>query len=62
MIRATVDYLLSLQLPSGNFPSSLESVSKDRLVQWCHGAPGFVHVFALAHRVSKTSVLYHGKL
>ena len=37
-IRASVDHLLSLRLPSGNLPSSA-SHSADRLVQWCHGAP-----------------------
>ncbi|KAJ8112965.1 hypothetical protein ONZ43_g5266 [Nemania bipapillata] len=33
--------LLDHQLPSGNFPSSLPAGS-DRLVQFCHGGPGFV--------------------
>jgi lantibiotic modifying enzyme len=33
--------LLNHQLPSGNFPSSLPAGS-DRLVQFCHGGPGFV--------------------
>ncbi|KAI0872108.1 hypothetical protein GGS24DRAFT_468879 [Hypoxylon argillaceum] len=33
--------LLNHQFPSGNFPSSLPAGS-DRLVQFCHGGPGFV--------------------
>jgi hypothetical protein len=33
--------LLDHQFPSGNFPSSLPAGS-DRLVQFCHGGPGFV--------------------
>ncbi|KAI0914800.1 hypothetical protein F4824DRAFT_443505 [Ustulina deusta] len=33
--------LLDDQFPSGNFPSSLPAGS-DRLVQFCHGGPGFV--------------------
>ncbi|KAI1124965.1 hypothetical protein F5Y10DRAFT_248211 [Nemania abortiva] len=33
--------LLSHQFPSGNFPSLLPAGS-DRLVQFCHGGPGFV--------------------
>ncbi|KAI1280948.1 hypothetical protein F5Y07DRAFT_313579 [Xylaria sp. FL0933] len=33
--------LLNHQFPSGNFPSSLPPGS-DRLVQFCHGGPGFV--------------------
>ncbi|KEY68714.1 hypothetical protein S7711_00588 [Stachybotrys chartarum IBT 7711] len=38
--------LLDLQLPEGNWPSSSKSLRQGRkadLVQWCHGAPGFVH-------------------
>jgi len=38
--------LLALQLESGNWPTQFgknpESSSSDRLVQFCHGAPGFV--------------------
>ena len=33
--------LLELQLPSNNFPTR-ESSTRDELVQFCHGAPGFV--------------------
>ncbi|KAI0430618.1 hypothetical protein F5Y09DRAFT_223225 [Xylaria sp. FL1042] len=33
--------LIDHQFPSGNFPSSLPAGS-DRLVQFCHGGPGFV--------------------
>lgn len=33
--------LLSYQLPGGNFPSSVPP-TRDRLVQFCHGAPGIV--------------------
>ncbi|KAI1798764.1 hypothetical protein F4811DRAFT_163619 [Daldinia bambusicola] len=42
--------LLAAQRPSGNFPSSAGSES-DRLVQFCHGGPGFVLSLAplLAH-------------
>lgn len=39
--QQTLESLLSQQYPSGNFPSSLPAGS-DRLVQFCHGAPGFV--------------------
>jgi lantibiotic modifying enzyme len=39
--REMLESLLGLQYPSGNFPSSLPA-SSDRLVQFCHGAPGFV--------------------
>ena len=40
-----MDRVLALQFPSGNFPSSAkESYTEhdDRLVQFCHGGPGFV--------------------
>lgn len=40
-LRPRLEKLLDLQFDSGNWPSSAES-SRDRLVQWCHGAPGFV--------------------
>ena len=34
--------LLDVQYQSGNFPSSSPISDDDRLVQFCHGAPGFV--------------------
>ena len=38
-----VELLNSSQMPSGNFPSSLgEETRRDKLVQFCHRAPGFV--------------------
>ena len=41
-VRAVLSDLLQSQDPhSGNFPSSMES-GRDSLVQFCHGAPGFV--------------------
>ncbi|KAL1438989.1 hypothetical protein MTO96_047466 [Rhipicephalus appendiculatus] len=36
--------------PSGNYPSSIGS-SSDKLVHWCHGAPGTIHLLLLAHLV-----------
>lgn len=53
VVESCVDYLVSLMFPSGNFPSSLESAERDRLVQWCHGAPGLVHLLAHAYKVKK---------
>ncbi|KAI9754559.1 MAG: hypothetical protein M4579_004659 [Chaenotheca gracillima] len=40
-LQPMLDDLLDLQFDSGNFPSSLP-VGTDRLVQFCHGAPGFI--------------------
>ena len=51
LVKPCVDYLISLRFPSGNLPSSLESLNGDVLVHWCHGAPGFVHLMALAYKV-----------
>ncbi|MPC34807.1 LanC-like protein 2 [Portunus trituberculatus] len=50
LVRPTVDGLATLVFSSGNFPSSLGNV-RDRLVQWCHGAPGSVYLFGKAYQV-----------
>ena len=49
-IKPSLDYLLQIRFPGGNFPSSLEN-DRDRLVQWCHGAPGFIHCLVEASKV-----------
>ena len=41
---------MSEQFSSGNFPSSLES-GTDKLIHWCHGAPGAVHLMVKAYQV-----------
>jgi len=48
-VTQTIDYLITLKLDSGNYPTSLES-HNDKLVQWCHGATGFVLLLLAAHR------------
>ncbi|XP_055332816.1 lanC-like protein 2 [Paramacrobiotus metropolitanus] len=50
LIKPTLDQLLLLRFPSGNYPSSVSNTS-DKLVQWCHGAPGFVLLFCRASEV-----------
>ncbi|XP_065206559.1 lanC-like protein 2 isoform X2 [Planococcus citri] len=52
-VKPTIDYVLNMQFPSKNIPSSVNSLSGDKLVQWCHGAPGAVHMVALAYEVLK---------
>jgi hypothetical protein len=47
----TVEFLKTKRLSSGNYLSSTDSKS-DKLVQWCHGAPGFVYLFVRAYEVS----------
>ncbi len=42
-LQPVAEKLLGMQLPDGNWPSSEESASAGKgLVQFCHGAPGFV--------------------
>lgn len=50
MIKPTLDHLSEQRYSTGNFLSSQGS-NRDRLVQWCHGAPGFVHLFLQAYKV-----------
>ena len=46
-VKASIDYLRSKLYPSGNLPQS-HSSNNDKLVRWCHGAPGAIHLFILA--------------
>jgi len=50
LVKPAVDYLLHMQMEGGNFPSS-KGNEKDRLVHWCHGAPGVTVCLILAHQV-----------
>ncbi|CAN9506193.1 unnamed protein product [Ophioblennius macclurei] len=52
LVRPCIDYVRHKRFRSGNFPSSLSNES-DRLVHWCHGAPGVVHMLLMAHKVFK---------
>nr|XP_043897690.1 lanC-like protein 2 isoform X2 [Solea senegalensis]XP_043897699.1 lanC-like protein 2 isoform X2 [Solea senegalensis] len=52
LVRPSIDYVRHKRFRSGNFPSSLSNES-DRLVHWCHGAPGVIHVLVMAHQVFK---------
>lgn len=53
LVQGTLDFCISIRLPSGNFPSSLPDSpgdsSSDKLVQWCHGAPGLVFACLAAY-------------
>ncbi|XP_075231159.1 lanC-like protein 3 [Lycorma delicatula] len=54
-IRQSVDFMLSLQTPDGNFPCAMDEVGNrvrpvsEELVHWCHGAPGVVYLMAKAY-------------
>ena len=53
-LKPTLDYLVRLQFPSGNFPSSVERKSmptNDKLLHFCHGAPGVIHLLLKAHEI-----------
>lgn len=51
LIKESLDYVLHIGLPSGNYPAAAgdDPSVADRLVHWCHGAPGFVSLFTKAH-------------
>jgi len=49
-VRGTVDFIAKLQFASGNFPAVLGDAD-DRLVHWCHGAPGAVFLYCRAYEL-----------
>ncbi|CAL1352838.1 unnamed protein product [Linum trigynum] len=49
-VKSTLRYMIMNRFPSGNYPSSQGSNS-DRLVHWCHGAPGVALTFVKAAEV-----------
>jgi lantibiotic modifying enzyme len=55
LIRQTIDQLDSFCWPSGNLQSSVKVVGtrsgSDRLVQWCHGAPGHILLLVKANKI-----------
>nr|VZI47545.1 unnamed protein product [Spirometra erinaceieuropaei] len=54
LILPTVTWLSELHFDGEehyNWPSSLGN-SNDRLVQWCHGAPGIIPLLLLAHKIT----------
>ncbi|XP_028659894.1 lanC-like protein 2 [Erpetoichthys calabaricus] len=52
LIKPSIDYVRHKKFRSGNYPSSLSNET-DRLVHWCHGAPGVIHMILQAHKVFK---------
>ncbi|TVT97546.1 hypothetical protein EJB05_57209, partial [Eragrostis curvula] len=49
-VKNTLQYMMKNRFPSGNYPSS-EGNESDRLVHWCHGAPGVALTLAKAYEV-----------
>lgn len=49
-IKASVDYLLSLQDQEGNFPCTTHEIGQpNELIHWCHGAGGIIFLMAKAY-------------
>ncbi|XP_026861715.2 lanC-like protein 2 isoform X3 [Electrophorus electricus] len=61
LVRPSIDYVRHKRFRSGNYPSSLSN-DTDRLVHWCHGAPGIVHMLIMAHKFAEWCLDYgtHG--
>ncbi|KAK8312839.1 hypothetical protein V6Z11_D01G069200 [Gossypium hirsutum] len=49
-VKGTHRYIIKNRFPSGNYPSS-EGSESDRLVHWCHGAPGITLTLVKAAEV-----------
>ncbi|KNA07455.1 hypothetical protein SOVF_171740 [Spinacia oleracea] len=49
-VKSVLRYMIRGRFPSGNYPSS-EGSDSDRLVHWCHGAPGLALTLAKASQV-----------
>lgn len=56
LIREAINFVQSVRYPSGNYPSSMGGQT-DRLVHWCHGAPGVIHMLIKAYQVYKEQLL-----
>ncbi|XP_069504394.1 lanC-like protein 2 isoform X2 [Ambystoma mexicanum] len=52
LVKPSIDYLRHKKFRSGNYPSSLSNET-DRLVHWCHGAPGVIHMLLQAYKTFK---------
>jgi len=52
LVLESMDALLTLRFPSGNLPPCVGDAD-DRLMHWCHGAPGAIHLYALAWKLYK---------
>lgn len=52
LIREAINFVQGIRYPSCNYPSSIGGQT-DRLVHWCHGAPGVCHLLIKAYMVYK---------
>jgi hypothetical protein len=49
-VKGTLRYMIKGRFSSGNYPSS-EGNARDRLIHWCHGAPGIAMTLCKAAQV-----------
>lgn len=61
LIRNAINFIQGIRYPSNNYPSSIGSQT-DRLVHWCHGAPGVMHMLIKAYQVYKDEYYLKGAL
>lgn len=52
ILLSTLDYILSLQLPSGNFPM-IDGERIDEVIHFCHGSAGVVPMLCTAYKALK---------
>lgn len=52
LIKEAINFIQGIRYPSCNYPSSIGGQT-DRLVHWCHGAPGVMHLLIKAYQVYK---------
>ncbi|KAJ4774398.1 LanC-like protein 2 [Rhynchospora pubera] len=57
-VKGTLNYMIQNRFPGGNYPSS-EGSTDDRLVHWCHGAPGVSLTMAKAYEIFKEDRFLH---
>lgn len=50
LIKQAIEFVQGIKYPSSNYPSSIGSQT-DRLIHWCHGAPGVMHMLIKAYQV-----------
>ncbi|KAI3820579.1 hypothetical protein L1987_08127 [Smallanthus sonchifolius] len=60
-VKSTLFYMIKNRFPSGNYPLS-EGSESDRLVHWCHGAPGVALTLAKVAKVFGDEELHKAAL
>ncbi|MQL78252.1 hypothetical protein Taro_010665 [Colocasia esculenta] len=58
LVKGTLRYMIQNRFQSGNYPSA-EGTEPDRLVHWCHGAPGIALTLTKASQVYRDQQFLH---